>query len=499
MEYGEIKTQYKKFLTSSQVMVDFAIDSKDGKKIKKILSVAADPKITAVDPLNGEAAVNGRVNYKVLYLNQDDEIISLDYFSDYRDRVSSKEITPSSVLVVKSAILDINIGDIGDSVNISLVIENSVYIIAQSAMPVLKSLPDGYFDERKSISVQTYSETVRSVIEIADEAAIGAAVGRILMFDTAAHINGSTVENGVITAKGIFYADILYTTGDGAFDNKTFSVPFTDEQQSPRLANPRLIADAVVKSSKVVLAGSADNNIIRIEAFIEITGTVISVGEEEVIADLFSVTKDTEASDGKLEVEEYVKSASFVESVTGSASLDESMPAVNDLLGHAAARNNVATLKAERDGILAEGVVNVSVIYRDADERINSVDVEIPYSAVLRDQDISEGDRIEGRGGIFSLIVKRKRDRELEISCDLFFALQSYRAKNITAVADVAELGERSGPAGAISIYNAGVGETLWDVSKALCCTPEEIVKQNEGIAFPFKEPGRIMLYRSLE
>ncbi|MDR3263783.1 MAG: DUF3794 domain-containing protein [Clostridiales bacterium] len=498
LKYGEIKTQYKKLVASSQVMVDFNVESKDGKRITKILSIVTDPKVTAVDALNGECVINGRVNYKILYLNEDNEIVSLDYFSDYKDKISAKEVLPNSRLTVNTDIVDITINEDG-IISISLVIENNVYAITQEALPVLKAVPDNYFDERRTITVQNYADTVKSLAEVVEEASADGTVGRILMFDTTAIIDKVSAGNGIITVEGTLFANVLYTYSDGNYENKQITVPFTEEQPAPAGTTLQVFSEAEIKTSKVVLAGTEDNNIIRIEAAIEIASTVIANLEEEVVADVFSITHEINTHTEKLVADKYYDSVSFGENVGGTINLEDNMPAINNILGYLGARNNIASLKSSADKAVVEGILSLTVLYRDSEETVNSVGVEIPYSVNIKDSAIFGDFTLEGKGKAGIINVKRRRDRELEVLAELHFNIRAYGKDTAQVISEVEELEAKAVNGSAVSIYNTGEGETLWDIAKALSCTPDAVLQQNEDLVFPVKNPGRVMLYRVLE
>ncbi|MDR2090195.1 MAG: DUF3794 domain-containing protein [Clostridiales bacterium] len=498
LKFGEIKNQYKKLITVSQVMVGFDVESRDGKKIKKVLSIAADPKVVSVDALNGEAVVSGRVNYKILYLNEDGEPVSLDYFSDYKDKISDGAILPASSLTVKTSVADITVND-GGGLSISLVLENAVYMIASDVIPVLKSVPENYFDERRRVVVQSYAAVPPVSAAVSGESPAGGEVGEILMLDVSAVLSDTTVGNGVAAYGGAVYADVLYTTRDGLYLNKQFTIPFSEEQAVPQGLAVSAFAEASVKSSKVVLSGTAEDNIIGLEAVVEIAAAVVADTEEEVVSDVFSVTHELNTAVEKVVKPRFYHSAVYSETVGGSVSLAENMPAADEVLGYFGARNNIASLTAGSERVNVEGVLNLTVLYRGGDGGINSADVEIPYSVDVKDTDISENFRLEGRGAAGTVSVRRKKDREIDVSAELFFCIQAYGDETISVVLDVEETAEKKEAASAVSIYNAGGGETLWDIAKSLSCTPETILNQNEELVFPVKNPGRVVLYRELE
>ncbi|MDR2047280.1 MAG: DUF3794 domain-containing protein [Clostridiales bacterium] len=501
LKFGEIRNQYKKLIAVSQVMTDFTAESRDGKKIDRILSIVADPKITAADALNGEAVISGRVNYKILYINEDGEPQSLDYFSDYKDRIADAAIQPPCVLSADSAVADIAVsGGDGSSVSASVVLENSVYMIIQEVIPVLKDTPENYFAEYSRIPSQSYADIPRITVDVADESSAGVVVDKILALDASAAVLDTVAGNGAVAVKGAVYANVLYNTADGRYMSKQFEIPFGEESRMPLGLNLSAFADASVKNSKVVLSGTADDNIIRVEASVEIDTTVITDGGEEAVTDVFSVARELDVKTERFSAPRFFYSAVYAESVSESVSLEDNLPPVNELVGYLGARNHIASLSAANGRANIEGVVNLTVLYKDGEENsdINSVDVEIPYSLSVKDPEISDRYTLEGKGKVGAVTVKRKRDREIDVVAELFFGIRAYGEETVCVIADVSEGAEKAAAASAVSVYNAEEGETLWDIAKALSCTPETILEQNADLVLPVATPGRVILYREL-
>jgi NADH:ubiquinone oxidoreductase subunit B-like Fe-S oxidoreductase len=498
VKFGEIKTQFKKQLANSQVMLDFTVEGKDGKRIKKVLSLITDPKITSVDALNGEAVVGGRVNYKVLYLNEDDEIVPLDYFADYTDRMASAEILPSSTLKVKTSIADVSVKE-NENISVSIVLENTLYAIVGESLPVVRELPENYFGDRAKVTVQAYGDELKSAFEVAEESAAGGSVDRILSFETAVAVNGITIESGVATVKGYMYATVFYVLSGGAFQNKYFEIPFSHEQAVPQGIDLRADYSAHVKSAKTVLTGTEDSNIIRVEGIIEIELSVVYSAEEEVVTDVFSLNHELAVTTAKTVKPILAANVYFGESVTGSIELDAGIPLVNDILGYTGARNTIAALRSERDRATVEGVASVAVLYRDPEDVIQSVNVEIPYSVNVRDTAFSEGDTLDGSAIAVAASARRKKDREIEVSVELFFGIEVYKAETVETVSEITEGDEKSVATAAVSLYNVGENESLWEIAKALSCTPSEILTQNPELVLPAKTPVRVALFRVAE
>ena len=64
----------------------------------------------------------------------------------------------------------------------------------------------------------------------------------------------------------------------------------------------------------------------------------------------------------------------------------------------------------------------------------------------------------------------------------------------VTAVKSAAEKPDRTG---VLSMHSAFGGETLWECSKSLSVSPDEVLAQNRGLEFPLSKGEKVFVFRS--
>jgi hypothetical protein len=187
----------------------------------------------------------------------------------------------------------------------------------------------------------------------------------------------------------------------------------------------------------------------------------------------------------------------FNEKIEGTAALDAGMPYMDTITAVCGGRMNIANTFVEKDKVRIEGLVNTGVIYwnRETDSR-HSVQVEVPFSLTLNVPNVTEGCEVFAKGMICDITARPRKGIEIDITAPVTVHIQVFEVKDGCCVKEV-ELGaERDLKMSAIAVYITKEGETLWDVAKALCTTPELIMSYNPGLKMPLAGGEKILVYR---
>ena len=91
--------------------------------------------------------------------------------------------------------------------------------------------------------------------------------------------------------------------------------------------------------------------------------------------------------------------------------------------------------------------------------------------------------------------ARQKQEGEIDAEATLKITLQE--RKNVKAeLVSAAEAGEAFPVSdSAISVYIPRAGDGLWELSKSLKKSPEEVSENNPDIEFPVKEGQRVVIY----
>lgn len=183
-----------------------------------------------------------------------------------------------------------------------------------------------------------------------------------------------------------------------------------------------------------------------------------------------------------------------VERVGGAAVLSPDIDGEYTLQAAIMPRAEISVRKGERD-MEAEGAVLAEVLLCGADGTKRSATLTLPFVFPIG----AEGEYVEADCLVCGLNVKRKKSGETEADATLKLSFRSYEQREWQYVGQVDE-GEPYGETKeGFSVFMTSAGEGLWEVSKRLCCSPDEVERNNPDLEFPLKAGERIFVYRQLK
>ena len=147
--------------------------------------------------------------------------------------------------------------------------------------------------------------------------------------------------------------------------------------------------------------------------------------------------------------------------------------------------------------ILIEGILHTNAIYlNDEENKIYSVDIEIPFSQVERTNIAGENINVKLNYILYDVDVVAKRGRDLYVDAKVKASASLSKTISNAIVSNI-EIGEEcEDHKSSIEIYYANAGQTFWDVAKDLKVSEEVLKEQNLGLEEPFAERTKIVYYK---
>ena len=102
-------------------------------------------------------------------------------------------------------------------------------------------------------------------------------------------------------------------------------------------------------------------------------------------------------------------------------------------------------------------------------------------------------------GSVARIRSKLRRGNEICVRVEISVLVSVSEGRHAEIITMVTEGEEISVPASAISLHIARHNESLWEVAKSLCTTPELVLVQNPHLELPLKGGERIVAYRHLK
>ena len=473
------------FLDPIERVVEFTPRGADN--IAKVLTLSVDGKVLSATPCDGYADISGRADFTLIYLDYDGNPASTNYNADFSIRlegdVASADNISAYIKIIEWSVLS------KDTLTLSAVVQARAIVTKSKELNILTNADDSYTTTSKAIFPISVANTTYS-FPVDEETTVGD-VDKVLSLCAKCCLTHTKVKDKQVDISIDTFATITYVEG-GEIKTSTFLVS-SDESIAVDSIMPgdKVYILPHVKSAKVVLAGVTGQNILRFEGEISTAVYGTRYVEQEIVDDLFMLTHHTTVDREDVSLTALASTGFYKERIYGEADLPHCKN--GSLVGVPAVTAFVAKSIYDED-LNVEGIVTAEIIYSTKGE-LHSVRAEVPYSINL----IGDfTDNTLTRVSVLDVNVKIKNNTA-EINLLLGFDTASFASTSLSYISQV-ELGEeRPVNTSGLSMYVAKDGDTMWDVSKALTATPEQILSQNPTLTFPLKQCDKVIYFRQLK
>lgn len=469
-----------------QIAITCSVDAKERGGVKKLLGLSAECKVINAEAMKNEAKITGKVCYKVIYIDKENKTCGLDYFCDFNETITGY-ITPVDVLSVKSSVVDVSGRIEDDAITLTAVCDFVLTVIGKNESKAV-DVAQGVYTEREMSSLVRLTSLKENTFEVVAEEESGSAVDKVLYFNTIPLITSVTKNDVGAVVEGLVQTEIVYI-GEDTVKGKSFVTPFSEEIEADGLAD----VTATIKSNRLVLSGDQTNNVFEVQAYVTIGGYDVNVTDVELVTDAFSTTNNLDIENEYLPCKRFVGSQSFDFPITSDAEIEDLSPS-STVLATPVLRVNVANAISGQNEVTVEGLAVATILYLSED-RVNSVQVELPFSVTEKADGISPSDSLtvdaiitDFQANFMSGIVNLRAMLKARIN-----VYKTYRLKWISSIKECEpKLDNQNG----ISIYYVNGFDSVWDIAKAVNMSPDEILAMNPDLETPTGEKRRVTVFR---
>lgn len=494
-KYEKIKSDYLIKLSNAQLVVNASIKLTDEDDNVKLLTVGSTSKILTIESLGGAVKVNGSVSWKALYVLSNGEIKSVDYLSDFTDTLDVEGVNPSMRLLAQSNVLEIKTEVADNNIFITAVLDIGMQAVASYEYDCLADADDAYVKgvEEQFIALSAMGE---GSFEISEDVDINGKLERVLYYDSKVVIKDASVGEGLVIISGEVVSEVTIEL-DRGIETRFYCMPFQEDIMAQGAQTGyEVYCEAIVKSNKIVISQENNKTIIGLEAIIFAKAAIFSKKYYTLVSDIYSPNYNINVKREEVSAERLVFSKYYEEKINGLAQLNEDMPSIQTILTTCVSNNVVTNISADDNYVVAEGLLTATVIYKDYENQVNSVKVELPYSLKKSIMEARKTQVLTGKIVENAVSSRIRRDKEIEVYADLKICIDAFESYKINYVSDCVKGEDKQVDATAISIYVAEEGETFWDIGKALNASVDTIKLLNPNLSEPLTGKERITIYR---
>ncbi len=484
--------EYQKLLSDNIVMVEnkqFAVDCRVNdlldENVSKIIALDASSKVDNYDVLEGEITLKGKLNYRLLYIDNMGEIRSLNYLCDYEDTINAK-VNVTDKIFIDSEVKSVASSGL-DIIRLSAIVGVKIYKVDSVDYDIIaNNLPSCYY-KTSTVKKQDYVTTISSPFDLEDEALVKENILDILMLDSKVNLLDAVPSDNKITLSGEGIVDVTYKTESGIHSQK-FNIPFNEEIEGASTSTSNCYSKLVVDNTKVVLGD--EDKLLKVKMSVDSRSVVFNPSEIEVVNDMYSMTNNLKLENNNIEVDSFSCYKNFSERINVEATLKEDLN--GEIIGVICPKNKVASVRKKEDETVVEGVVSACLLFK-RESAVSSLNIEAPYKVAL---DLVD-ELIDIDAIVQDIAGKLKTDNTIMLDIYLKFSAKCKENTCCNVVVNAEDTGMLS-PKSAISIIVIDKPKTFFDVAKMLATTPEELASQNPNLQEPLTLGDRLYYYRQL-
>lgn len=466
------------------------------RSLSQTLKIDCKCRVIRCELMDGYAKVEGEVEYKILYLNKENELKCDTFTAEFIAKSPASE--KNCKVKAECVVVDSGVSALaGEEIKIASVIEtNFIFsdcelvssLCGSSSGFYLKDAPESYVERKcfdKAKTEYAFSDKTH--------------MDEVVFSRGCCVINKRTAGVENVSLDGEVILEVIGTR-NGEICCQTLSMPFSETFEcSCASYGDSVVANAKVTFCDGVIISDSDGN--KIDGVIKTEFDFAVYGEREFmnVLDVFSVKRQLLPTVKSHNVCEKISNFTILERVDGNVKLGDNMPACDVILSSNAFDVVINSVKSEDGSVSVEGVVSGRVIYScsSPDKTVSAlVSAPFTFSSLVP---FSGDEQIIAKADVSAVTCRVRRGNEIDIKADIAVSVTAFKCKEIAVICELREGEEKEIPLSAFSVYVAQGGESLWEVSGQLGVTPDFVLEQNSQLTFPLTKGDRITVYRALD
>jgi hypothetical protein len=474
------------------------IDSADGAKVAKVLTLSAKPNVENVTLSAGKAVVDGEIDYDLLVVLDNNEISPLTQKSKFSQTFENESIDESSVLTTDISLTALSSSGSGDDLTLSSTFDAQIYLTSKNSDVSPAVVPENVFVRENEVCFNSLVADGKYDGIINFELPKDSKISKILFVKNMATIKSVIPAVDYFVASGTMFSSIIYETEDGLIRSVVKENNFSEEIEAKGTTKESNI-QAMIYTKEPTATENTEKNMFVFDVPIVISSQVFNKSCTKSVTDAYSLKYDVNLTTTSFEVGEFCSTRQMEENILTNFTLSDNIAQIDKLLATTPTYITIVNQIVKDGEVVLEGLANINLIYytEDADGNniLNSLDVEVPYSLNVPALDVQEGDLVVVQAVLGDVNVKVKHGKELEILAEVLLNINQTRQCTSSITTEIT-LGEEKGEREyALEVYLAKSNQTLWDIAKELNISMADLVEQNGELTLPLADGEKIVAY----
>ena len=493
--FTKVVSSVRKNVGTTQTVIELKLPTNEN-DISKVYSVGAKSTIVSSEASGKEISFVGLVDFQAVY--ESDGISAIDYSAEFKDRYML-DVVVDGELIVSSNVIDVTSNVVAGGIRVVAIVEVTIDQIVSTDVNVLTSVDgDDVHVSTGDITYSTYIGRAYEKFDVSEEISLEGATN-VLMVTPCVSLTNVEPRDNYIVVGGRLNLDICFQTGAEVADIKTHNheIDFTWEVAFDGVEDSSVVQSLVnIITNEIKISTMIEDGVAKMNVYVPVSyaGYIFNEYSMSVIEDLYLERNYLSVTCENFYTINCSNSISFKDNISGTASISDSSPFIDEVLGVCTNNLVLASSRIEGEKLCIEGVANASVVYYTKDtNEMTSVQVEMPFAIEQK----VEGEEASVVSICLNNITARsKRGKEIEVSAELNAYVDMFGHKGACVITQTNLGEEKAQDDCALYVYVVRDGQTIWDVAKDTNTSQDLILEQNPAVELPIKAGDKLVVYR---
>lgn len=508
---------YVKSEAVSQVTFDEDYNVPDTKPdVGRMIQKKGEVEISEVQAGEGRARIFGSLRFSMLYVSDGEEkrVYCLEGSLPVDENLNLDGISGGDKICLKWEIEDISLHLIHPrKLNVKALVTFSASVEELQDLELPLELKDGEEAavRKKEIRLLELGIHKKDTLRVRKEMAVASNkpnIHEILWKDMEFRGLDIRTDEERVIIKGELFIFVLYAGVDEENPLQWLeqAIPFTGEAEcsgcTPDMI-PNIEVSMVQSSMEIAPDADGEERILQMDAVLELDLKLYREETVSLLQDVYTPKKKTVPVTSPRKLESLLVRNCSKCRISDRLKLQESQNKILQIC-HSEGKIKVDATRTVENGILAEGVLELRILYIVSDDEMPfyAMEAAVPFSQVVEAEGISENCRYHLRTDLEQLSTTMIDSNEIEVKAvmNLNAVVLNVRKEEIIEEIREEELDpEELQNMPGIVCYLVQPGDTLWDIAKQFYTTPEEIQKLNQLKSEEIKPLDSLLLIKKVE
>ena len=498
-EIEKLNIATKTKLDTLQIKTTAIINSLDNLKITKVLTVSAKPRIENVSVLNSEIKFDGVVDYDLLVVLENENIVPLTQKSNFSQVFENSTITPDSIVNIFANLLELKNISSSTEIAYSAIISFDIYSLSQNSEIICARPVENVFIKEGEVLYNSFVNNITYDGMVNFEIVKDNKIDKILYITNNAYIKSVISSNDYFVVSGEVYSWVTFQSEDGEIKSLSKTNTFSEEIECVGVTKESIIQTQIQTKESTIIENS-EKSLFSFDTPIKIMAQIFNKSIVKCVVDAYSIKNEVKLTTTSFEEDEFISTRQLEENLLTNFTIAEDVPIVDKILSITPVNISLVNQIVKDRELILEGVVNINLIYYFEDEEglniLNSLDIELPYSLNVNISDVKQDDKVITQMSLGDINIKNKRGKELEILAEIKINYDIVK-NNVSAVSTQILIGEEKPQKDySLEIYLAKEKQSLWDVAKELNVSTADLVSQNADLTLPLTKGEKIISFK---